>query len=262
MLIVCPTCASAYRIDIDRVGMEGRSVRCAACRETWFITPAEILAAQAAELGAADESKPDPVADAAWLDAAAAVRGASQDDRAADPPVPLVTKRRGPSRSTKKKRAVPGLSPALALGLAALAALPLACLARASVVRAFPQTAALYARIGLPVNLRGIEIRDIVAFSTPAEDGRPSELVVEGDLLGVGRSDMPVGALAVEIRDASGHALTTFPVPPPRAVLGAGETARFRARLANPPALGRGVELSFADTGRLPSGVHVAVAEH
>ena len=261
MLIVCPTCASAYRIDIDRVGMEGRSVRCAACRETWFITPAEILAAHAAELGAADESEPDPVSDAAWQDAAAAVRVAAQDDRAAEPPMPQPTKRRGPSRPTKKKRAVPGLSPALALGLAALAALPLACLARTTVVRAFPQSAAFYARIGLPVNLRGIEIRDVVAFSIPAEDGRQAELVVEGDLLGVGRGDMPVGALVVAIRDASGHALKTFPVPPPRAVLGAGETARFRARLADPPDLGRGVELSFADTARTPSGVHVAAAE-
>ncbi|MFD0934158.1 zinc-ribbon domain-containing protein, partial [Methylobacterium trifolii] len=50
MLIVCPTCASEYRIDAERVGMEGRSVRCAACRETWFITPADVLAARAAEL--------------------------------------------------------------------------------------------------------------------------------------------------------------------------------------------------------------------
>lgn len=261
MLIVCPTCASAYTIDIDRVGMEGRSVRCAACRETWFITPAEILAAQAAELGAA-ETGPDPVSDAAWDEAAAAVRAASQDDRAAEPAIPEATKRRPPPRPARKKRTVAGLSPALALGLAALAAVPLGCLARTSVVRALPQTAAFYARIGLPVNLRGIEIRDVVAFRIPAEDGRPPELVVEGDLLGVGPGDRSVGALAVQIRDASGLALKTFAVSPPRAMLGAGETARFRARLADPPSLGRGVELSFADADRSPSGVQVAVAGH
>lgn len=257
MLIVCPTCASEYRIDIDRVGMDGRSVRCAACRETWFITPAEILAAQAAELGAMDEA--DPVSDAAWQEAAAAVRAATEDDRATGPqPAQDTVPRR--ARPTKRRRAATGLSPALALGLAALAALPLACLARAGVVSTFPQAAGLYARIGLPVNLRGIEIRDVVAFSSPAEDERPSELVVEGDLVGVGRGDMPVGALIVEIRDASGRALKTFPVPSPRAALGLGETARFRARLPSPPTLGRGVELRFADTGPSIPDVHVAAA--
>ena len=260
MLIVCPTCASEYRIDIDRVGMDGRSVRCAACRETWFITPAEILAAQAAELGAMDEAGSDPVSDAAWQEAAAAVRAATEDDRTAGPQPAQDAGPRRRARPAKRRRAATGLSPALALGLAAFAALPLACLARAGVVGAFPQTAGLYARIGLPVNLRGIAIRDVVAFSSPAEDGRPPELVVEGDLVGVGRGDMPVGALAVEIRDASGHALKTFPVPPPRAVLGPGETARFRARLSSPPTLGRGVELRFADTGPSMPGLHVAVA--
>ena len=257
MLIVCPTCASEYRIDIDRVGMEGRSVRCAACRETWFITPAEILAAQAAELGATDAAGSDPVSDAAWQEAAAAVRAETEGERAAGP---QPAQDAGPRRTRPTRHAAAGLSPVLALGLAALAALPLACLARASVVRAFPQTAGLYAGVGLPVNLRGIEIRDVVAFSSPAGDGRPPELVVEGDLVGVGRGDRPVGALTVEVRDASGRALRTFPVPPPRAVLGPGETARFRARLSAPPTLGRGVDLRFADTGPPPSGVHVAAA--
>ncbi len=261
MLIACPTCASEYRIDVDRVGMDGRSVRCAACRETWFITPAEILAAQAAELGVLEEPEPDPVADAAWEEAAAAVRSAAED-RSAGGAAAQRTATRRPKHKTTKRRGIAGLSPMLALGLTALAALPLACLARASVVRAIPQTAGLYGRIGLPVNLRGIEIRDVVAFSNPTEDGRPAELVVEGDLFGMGRSDVPVAALAVEVRDASGHALATFPVPPPRAVLGAGETARFRTRLVAPPAHGRSVELRFADTGPSPSGGRAAGARH
>lgn len=257
MLIVCPTCASEYRLDIDRVGMEGRSVRCAACRETWFITPADVLAAQAAELGATEEAAPDPVSDAAWQEAAAAIRAGSED---APPDVPAAGPRR-PARPRKKRRPALGLSPGLAVGLVVLAALPLACLARTSVVRALPQTASLYARIGLPVNLRGIEIRDVVAFSSPAQDGRPAELIVEGDLVGVGRRDVPVSALAVEIRDAAGHALATFPVPAPRAVLGSGETARFRAKISAPPAQGRALEMRFADTGAPPANPHVAAVE-
>ncbi|MGH1572013.1 zinc-ribbon domain-containing protein [Methylobacterium sp. P31] len=242
MLIVCPSCASEYRIDAGKVGMDGRSVRCAACRETWFITPADVLAAHEAELEAKSETEADPVADAAWQEASASVRAAS------DAAAPVVSRSIRPaSRGSRARRVIPGLSPALAFGLTLLAALPLACLARTNVVRAVPQTASLFARIGLPVNVRGIEIRDVVAFSNPAEDGRPAELVVEGDLVGIARSDVPVAPLKVEIRDAGGRAVRSFSVPAPRAMLAASETARFRASLPSPPPEGRAVVLRFAD---------------
>jgi predicted Zn finger-like uncharacterized protein len=257
MLIVCPSCASEYRIDADRIGMEGRSVRCAACRETWFLSPADVLAGHEAELTALSGPASDPVADAAWEEAAASVRSAS--DAAPLPP----SRRRLAARpaGTKAIRTFPGLSPSLAFGLTVLAALPLICLARTSVVRAVPQTASLFARVGLPVNVRGIEIRDVIAFRNPAEDGRPAELVVEGDLVAVARTDMPVAPLRVEIRDAEGRALRSFPVPPPRAVLATAETARFRASLPSPPGDGRTVVLRFADAGPAAANARLA-AEH
>ena len=36
MLIVCPSCASEYTIDPANLGADGRTVRCADCRGTWF----------------------------------------------------------------------------------------------------------------------------------------------------------------------------------------------------------------------------------
>ena len=38
MQIVCPSCATSYRIDHTSVGKTGRSVRCARCRTIWFAT--------------------------------------------------------------------------------------------------------------------------------------------------------------------------------------------------------------------------------
>lgn len=246
MLIVCPTCASEYRIDVDRVGMDGRSVRCAACRETWFITPAEVLAAHAQEMGAVEASDPAEAAAAAdWEAASASVREAAGDVVENVPPRPR--KAAGHKGLARKKTAARRMSPLLAAGLVALAAVPLACLARASVVKAIPQSAGLYARIGLPVNLRGLEIRDVVAFRNPAQDGRPAELIVEGDLLGIAKGDAPVPALSVEVRDATDAPLKTFAIPAPRPVLGPGETARFRAVFSDPPAQGRGLHVRFAD---------------
>jgi predicted Zn finger-like uncharacterized protein len=257
MLIACPSCASEYRIDADKVGMEGRSVRCAACREIWFLTPADVLAGHEAELADDAEAGDDPVAAAAWEEATASVRAATN--------VPGLAGKRAPRQASwggRARRGMSGMSVSLAFGLTLLAALPLVCLARASVVRVIPQTAALFARVGLPVNLRGIEIRDVVAFSNPAEDGRPAELVVEGDLVGVARSDTPVAPLAVEIRDAGGRAIRTFSVPAPRAVLASAETARFRASLPVPPSEGRAVVLRFADAPAARTEPRVAAADH
>src|SRR3954470_21948669 len=39
MLIVCPSCASEYTIDPAKLGADGRTLRCAICRDTWFVTP-------------------------------------------------------------------------------------------------------------------------------------------------------------------------------------------------------------------------------
>jgi predicted Zn finger-like uncharacterized protein len=39
MLIVCPSCASEYAIDPEKLGPAGRQVRCALCRDTWFAAP-------------------------------------------------------------------------------------------------------------------------------------------------------------------------------------------------------------------------------
>jgi predicted Zn finger-like uncharacterized protein len=41
MLIVCPSCASGYSIDDDKIGPTGRTVRCASCRTDFFVTLAD-----------------------------------------------------------------------------------------------------------------------------------------------------------------------------------------------------------------------------
>ncbi len=258
MLITCPTCASSYRIKAAKIGPEGRSVRCAACRETWFLTPADAVG-EGDEPGL-DGTAPlvsDPIADAAWMEAAMAVREATAEAEAAPPaadkPRRTPPKRVGRFAGLAKRGAGRGagrpwpISPVALLGLAVLAALPVLCLARGGVVAVMPRTASLFAIVGLPVNRRGLEIRDVVAFQDLAGDERPAELVVEGDVVGVARTVVAMPTLQITVADAAGKILTTFPAPAPRSALGMGETARFRARLPNAPAQGRVVSLRFAD---------------
>jgi len=43
MLIVCPTCSTAYQIQLAALGAAGRSVRCSGCKNTWFATPESVV---------------------------------------------------------------------------------------------------------------------------------------------------------------------------------------------------------------------------
>lgn len=63
MQIVCPHCSTSYEVNSTALGPEGRSVRCARCKEVWHAMPESSFAATA------DESYAEPSADA-W-DAAA-----------------------------------------------------------------------------------------------------------------------------------------------------------------------------------------------
>jgi predicted Zn finger-like uncharacterized protein len=52
MLIVCPTCATAYQIELAALGASGRSVRCSNCKNTWFATPDSAVMEQVAAVPA------------------------------------------------------------------------------------------------------------------------------------------------------------------------------------------------------------------
>ncbi|MGW5956517.1 zinc-ribbon domain-containing protein [Methylorubrum thiocyanatum] len=240
MLIVCPACASEYRIDAERVGTGGRSVRCAACRETWFISADEVVAAMFDEMAGDEEP--------------AAAPPPPEPPPPAEEPAPRPAVAR-PVKRSKPKRPPRRLSPALAACLVLAAALPLALLGRVTVVRAMPQTAGLFARVGLPVNLRGIDLADVAAFQVAADGSNPARLVVEGDLVAVARERVAVPPIEVEVRDAEGQPLYRWSVPGPRAALEPGERARFKASLSAPPEKGRRIEVRFSDAAQAETGI-------
>jgi hypothetical protein len=115
---------------------------------------------------------------------------------------------------------------------------------RAQVVRAVPATAALYASIGLPVNLRGLEFHAVRSELVTA--GTDTVLVVEGEIANISGRDAPVPPIEIGVRGAEGQMLYTWINEPPRETLGTSDTARFSARLAAPPVEARQVLVRFA----------------
>ncbi len=123
---------------------------------------------------------------------------------------------------------------------------------RAAVVRHFPQTASLYAALGLPVNLRGLFFQDVKSRNE-IEDGT-SVLVIEGTIVNLTTRTLDVPRLRFALRNASGHEVYAWTAQPSKPTLGSGNGLPFRARLAAPPGDGRDVIVRFLNRRDVAAG--------
>jgi predicted Zn finger-like uncharacterized protein len=283
MLIVCPSCSTAYRIELSTLGAAGRTVRCARCRATWFASVADMAPAALAlapepngSLAAAGPDQPPqpPAHERADSDDGKREAGGSEDMSGeaaavtiANAPslVPAMAQDNGPALASaaatgpdietmaarrarhdgKLKRRRSGRRwPGLPTTILLLAAVIAALLNwRATVVRFIPQTASLFSAIGLPVNLRGLSF-DNVKTSVESQNG-VMVLVVEGTIANVTRQPLEVPRLRFAVRNAAGYEVYAWTALPAQPVLAPGDVAPFRSRLASPPADAQNVIVRF-----------------
>jgi len=134
-----------------------------------------------------------------------------------------------------------GVWPSVILALIATNAVLIG--ARGQVVRWVPQTASLYAAIGLPVNLRGLVFANVTT-KKEIQEGVPV-LLVEGTIVSAASRITQVSRLRFGLRDQAGNEIYSWTALPDRKALGAGETLAFRSRLATPPPAGADVVVRF-----------------
>jgi predicted Zn finger-like uncharacterized protein len=116
---------------------------------------------------------------------------------------------------------------------------------RAQIVRSLPQIAGLYAEIGMPVNLTGLEFRNLNTLRE-LENGQPV-LVVEGSVANVTLQALYVPSVRMSLRGADGQEIYAWSVDPKAATVPAGDEVRFRSRLAAPPEEAVDVQLRFIE---------------
>ena len=124
---------------------------------------------------------------------------------------------------------------------------------RADIVRILPQTASLFAIIGLPVNLRDLAFKDIKT-TQELHDG-VQILVIEGTIVATGQAVADVPRLRFAIGAANGHEIYAWTALPSRTKLAPGEALAFRTRLASPPEQGRTVQVRFFTRLDLAAGL-------
>jgi predicted Zn finger-like uncharacterized protein len=208
MLIVCPSCASEYTIDPAKLGADGRTVRCAICRDMWFATP---------------DGNPAPPP-------------AFEEPQVADIDTPLPA---APDKLRSDRRArtliLAGLIAFAVVGSGLLFALPL------DRIGAYVRDVA--AHLASP-RTGGLEFRNVTSELTGQD--RDRVLLVEGEIVNVAQEDVTVPPLAIAVRNGDEQTLAAWTDAPPRTTLGPGEVIRFATRLASPPPDGHDVRVHFS----------------
>jgi predicted Zn finger-like uncharacterized protein len=282
VVIACPQCGTRYRLPRESLGA-GREVQCANCQTAWQPAlaalddtpspPAPVPAFEAEEVvGALAESSLDAafVAEeqAVLAEAPPAPRPTSRsiaDIKAAiapklAPAVPdedalpdegLLRKRMRAfaRRQDSLRRRLPTgrlrRIVRLATALVLVAIVGAGLFLRTTIVRAFPDLAGIYEGIGLPVNVVGLQFREVRTLET-LENG-VNVLVVGARIMSVsGDPPVPVPQVVVTLLNDEGEPVYEWSVAPPAHDLGPGEGVDFETRLTQPPADGKHVRLAFA----------------
>jgi hypothetical protein len=119
---------------------------------------------------------------------------------------------------------------------------------RERVVAMLPFTAPLYAAIGLPVNVLGLEIEDVSARFGGSGDKK--YLVVEGWIASLRATPTNSPDLTIVLRGSDGAELYVWTTHPPRRRLEGAERVRFEARLDSPPEDAKDAIVRFVDAGK------------
>jgi predicted Zn finger-like uncharacterized protein len=238
MILTCPECATGYFVEDGQIRSAGRAVRCAACSHRWTAYPEGPLdLVSSEEEGAVAKAAPEPEAEPAPL---------TGDD------LPRAFRGRAEEEKRLRKAAVTGVIYAVA-GLAVVVVIGLAIVFRESVVRGWPQTASLYAAVGLPVNITGLVIEQVHAEAV-LQDGHAA-LAVSGVIRNITDRAVDSPPLKITVFNAENKpvagqiaVLSNKHVPP-------GETRHFVTAILDPPASYAGLQVEFA-FGAAPNVAH------
>lgn len=258
MILTCPQCATRYQTDAAKFPPEGRKVRCAKCSHVWH----QDAAAPEPEPGI-ELTQPKAVAAPVVTETAPAAESFQTEPARTEPPVaaPAPAAQRtayapspgvAPPLSASKVRARSGERIAVVFGWFAFALIVVAIgwstvRFREAIAGAWPQSASLYAAIGMKVNASGIDITNVQSVRT-MQGGQPV-LAVQGKLVNLTARAVAIPQLSVRLMDDDQHTLDHWTFSANTNVLKPRQAISFSTRRTNPHEDARHLEVSFAEAG-------------
>ena len=229
MILECSECRTRYLVADSAIGPEGRTVRCASCKHSWFQEPAALDLVARADT-APDAAVPDLAAPVVAI--SSAIKGPSYDANPSVSPdgVPF-----RPRRNPARRRTIA----AVAVGVVMLVGVG----------------AILYS--GEPIIATELGIGS--ALATPLQiqqypiDRRDlptgSELfAVSGRVVNPSNTRQPVPNIRAELRDGPSDAsrvVFSWTITPPRRTLAPGEMVDFNSAQFDVPANSKRLDFSF-----------------
>ena len=243
MILTCPQCATGYFVEDGQIRPGGRTVRCAACGTRWTAHPQGPLDLVRSDEEGALAKEPAPSAEETTLsgeDLPRAFRDKAEEDR-------------------RTRRAVlTGVIWAAAAGVVVVL-IALGLIFRDGVVRAWPQTASLYAAIGLPVNPTGLVIEDVHA--EPSLEQGHATLAVSGVIRNVVDHVVVAPPLRISLVNAQGKRVAGQIANLDNASIPPGETRHFLTSIVDPPYSAANLAVEFAlDVRPPPAPMHLRSA--
>lgn len=233
MIIACPQCTTRYTVDDHAFRAPGRTVRCTTCDHTWFQAPPKPapVPAQGLVLAEGDMAQGGGEIETETARMVAAARQSAARFRDA------MARRRGNLREWSL------LIASVALFLAGGLAL------RETSVRLMPGTARIYAAAGLPVNVRGLDLRN-VGYERQYQNG-VVVLSIKGEVVNVRDEPVSVPKLRFGLRDGLRQELYHWHMKVNKDQLQPDEAVAFVARVASPPVDAYEVEVRFASAAEM-----------
>jgi predicted Zn finger-like uncharacterized protein len=237
MILTCPDCATRYFVPDEKLGPQGRTVRCAGCGSSWK------AAAEAPLDLVADEERAVAHEPKTFAEAASAEPVAPSLTEAPAAELPKILRAQAEEKKRKTRAAVAaGVWGVLGVAFAGL--FGSAYLFRADVVEALPRAAGAYAAVGVSVNPVGLEFGALKATPT-LHDGGPA-ITVSGVVRNVSDKTRLSPALSVALLDGEGKRLSATVLDAVHGPLRPGSEARFAAVLPDPGAKAADVDVRFA----------------
>jgi predicted Zn finger-like uncharacterized protein len=227
MVVACPSCATRYDMPPSRTTPNGALFRCSSCGHSWI----EARAIDVIDVAAQPATGP------------ALPRFGFEPDREVDRLVDAARTAAAEfalKKSQRRRRTVSWgiLAAAVVAPLSAAAAYPEA------VVRQAPAAARVYQALGMPVNIYGLDIRQVEQQNMLLENGKV--LAIKGIIANVASADKKVPALRFALLDQAGKEVYAWTVDSPTRPLRSGEATNFVTRVSEPPEAAHNLQIRFA----------------
>lgn len=246
MIVTCPACTTRYVVPDSAVGVDGRVVRCAKCRHSWFQDGPDAVLARAQDGPVAEQSaQENPATDAVPAPLPPAPV-AKPIERAPLPPVGIAAADPAASAFSHEPPFRPRRNPAR-LWMAAAIAFAVMSLAAITLVANF----GLPDWLPLPRSTFAQAQPDLVLdFPRNRQERRPlpngSDFFnVSGTILNVGKERRAVPTILIVLRDARNRIVYSLEAAPPRPVLAPGESETINQAIVDAPKSARAAEIGW-----------------